>query len=96
VLPYGIDYQWDIKRLACTMGFSVGTFFDVGAHTGETSSAALDNFPQAEVFALEPHPPTFSVLQQNVTVGKSRFQAFQLALSNTLGGRLFSIRNASV
>jgi hypothetical protein len=56
VLPYGIDYQGDIKRLARTMGISVGTFFDVGAHTGETSSTALANFPQAEIFAFEPHP----------------------------------------
>jgi FkbM family methyltransferase len=46
------------------MGYSVGTFFDVGAHTGETSSAALANFPEAEVFAFEPPPPTFSVLQE--------------------------------
>jgi hypothetical protein len=35
VLPYGIDYQCDIKRLSGTMGFSVGTFFDVSARTGE-------------------------------------------------------------
>jgi FkbM family methyltransferase len=85
VLPYGIDYQCDIKRLACTMGFSVGTFFDVGAHTGETSSAALANFPRGEVFAFEPHLPTFSVLQQNIKAGRPRFQAFQLALSNRAG-----------
>jgi FkbM family methyltransferase len=85
VLPYGIDYQWDIKRLACTMGFSIGTFFDVGAHTGETSSAALANFPQAEVFAFEPHPPTFLALQQNITATSPRFQAFPLALSNKAG-----------
>jgi FkbM family methyltransferase len=85
VLPYGIDYQCDIKRLAHTMGISVGTFFDVGAHTGETSSAALANFPRASVFAFEPHPPTFSLLQQNISAGRSRFQAFQLALSNRSG-----------
>lgn len=85
VLPYGIDYQWDIERLARAMGISVGRFFDVGAHTGETSSAALANFPQAEVFAFEPHPPTFSILQQNITASKPRFQAFQLALSSRSG-----------
>jgi FkbM family methyltransferase len=85
VLPYGIDYQGDIKRLARTMGISVGTFFDVGAHTGETSSTALANFPQAEIFAFEPHPPAFSLLQQNITACRPRFRAFQLALSNRSG-----------
>jgi len=44
VLPYGIDYQHDIKRLSEIFGLTVKTFFDVGANTGQTSSAALVNF----------------------------------------------------
>jgi hypothetical protein len=56
----------DIARLSQGWGFTIRTFFDVGAHLGETTSAALKAFPSAKVFAFKPHPQTFSKLTQNI------------------------------
>jgi FkbM family methyltransferase len=83
VLPFGIDYQHDIRRMTEMLGIPIKTFFDVGAHTGETAVQALDNFPQARVFSFEPHPSTFSALSS--TVRNHRFEAFNIAISDTPG-----------
>ena len=87
VLPFGIDYQLDIRRLCDIMGISIGTIFDVGAHTGETSLAVLRNFTGARIFAFEPHPATFSVLKANVR--NPRFNGFNIALSDKAGKAQF-------
>jgi FkbM family methyltransferase len=82
-MPYGIDYMWDIKRLAELEGLSIRTFFDVGANTGQTSECALSEFPAAEVIAFEPHPGTFAELQR---LSKCRrFASHNLALSDSNG-----------
>ena len=83
VMPYGIDYMWDIKRLAEFEGLSVRTFFDVGANTGQTSERALSEFPAAEVIAFEPHPGTFAELQR---LSKCQhFASHNIALSDSNG-----------
>jgi FkbM family methyltransferase len=83
LLPLGIDYQHDIRRLTEMLDIAINTFFDVGAHTGETAVEALDNFPQARVFSFEPHPSTFSVLASRVR--NQRFEAFNIAISDKSG-----------
>jgi FkbM family methyltransferase len=83
VLPFGIDYQNDIRRLANISGFSVEVFFDVGANIGQTSLEALKNFPDATIYAFEPHETTFAALSANV-IGP-RAHAFNLALSDRAG-----------
>jgi FkbM family methyltransferase len=87
VLPFGIDYQLDIDRIADTLGVSVRTFFDIGAHTGETSLAVLRNFREARIIAFEPHPATFSALTAKVR--NPRFVAFNVALSDKGGKAQF-------
>jgi FkbM family methyltransferase len=82
VLPFGIDYQHDICRMTKTLGITIKTFFDVGAHTGETAVQALDNFPQARVLSFEPDPSTFSVLSRT---RQRRFEAFNIAMSDKSG-----------
>lgn len=42
----------DIERLCRACALSVRTFYDVGAHRGETSTLALTRFPDAHLFAL--------------------------------------------
>lgn len=83
VLPFGIDYQYDITRMSEVLGIPIKTFFDVGAHTGQTATQALNNFSQARVLSFEPHPTTFSVLSN--AVQSPRFEAFNLAISDMPG-----------
>jgi FkbM family methyltransferase len=87
VLPFGIDYQNDIRRLSGLEDISIDVFFDVGANVGQTSSAALTTFPGATIFAFEPDKTSFAQLSENVH--NSRFRAFNLALSNRLGEARF-------
>jgi FkbM family methyltransferase len=88
VMPYGIDYMWDIERLAASRDLEIKTFFDVGANTGQTSERALSEFPSAKVIAFEPHPKTFAELQR--LSKHRRFAAYNIALSDSNGvGTLF-------
>jgi len=57
-------------------------FFDVGANRGEYSSMLANRFPQAKIFAFEPHPKNFEFLAQAKT---QNFSPHALALSNTAG-----------
>ena len=51
-LPYGVDYMLDIKRLCAAWELSVKSFFDVGAHWGETSKSGPDDIPGRLGFSL--------------------------------------------
>jgi FkbM family methyltransferase len=83
-LPYGVDYMIDIERFCRAWRLSVRTFFDVGANEGQTSAAALARFPNAKVFAFEPHPQTFQRLQALIG-NHPRVTAYELALAETCG-----------
>lgn len=87
VLPYGIDYQHDIDRLSKIFGTTVNVFFDIGANTGQTAAAALKNFPAAEVYAFEPHEPSFLALKNGIS--NPRCKPFNLALSDKSGQASF-------
>jgi FkbM family methyltransferase len=93
-LPYGVEYMIDIVRLGEAWSFPIRTFFDVGAHFGETTSAALKAFPSAKVFAFEPHPQTFSKLTQNIG-NEPRFLPNNLALGESSGTVPFFENDAS-
>ena len=87
VLPTGIDYQHDIRRLCNLLHVSVRVFFDVGANTGQTSIAALENFPEASIYAFEPARSTFTALTGKIH--DHRFRAFNVALSDKAGQSRF-------
>jgi FkbM family methyltransferase len=84
VLPHGIDYQFDIKRVSETLDIPIRVFFDIGAHTGETSASAFGSFDKVCVFAFEPHKPTFDRLISAIPSTKN-FRAFNIAMSNKAG-----------
>ncbi|HEX4638355.1 MAG TPA: FkbM family methyltransferase [Chthoniobacterales bacterium] len=42
------------------------TILDIGSNIGASIIYFHDRFPDAEIFGFEPHPGTFSILQQNV------------------------------
>jgi FkbM family methyltransferase len=88
VLPYGIDFILDIKRLSRAWNVPIRTFFDVGAHEGQTSASVLSSFADARVFAFEPHPVTFSKLLQR-SAENSRLAPHNLAISNANGPARF-------
>jgi FkbM family methyltransferase len=84
VLPYGIEYMLDIERLGRAWDVPIRTFFDIGANIGQTTGLALSSFREAQVFAFEPDPVTFSKLIQ--CLGKHpRLAAYNVAISNTSG-----------
>jgi len=56
-------------------------FFDVGAHAGETLTEMARHFPQAAIYAFEPDPESFLLLQQTArTFPKASL--YQLALGD--------------
>lgn len=87
VLPLGIDYMTDIARISAAFGAPVECFFDVGAHVGQTALAVASRFPEAEIYAFEPHPATFSELRRNT--GNPRIKTFNVALSDQEGDAEF-------
>jgi FkbM family methyltransferase len=57
----------DVYRLADLEGARPELIIDVGAGIGSFSISAASKFPSATVLAFEPNPPTFALLQANVT-----------------------------
>ena len=86
-LPFGVDYLADIQRLSAALSIPIRIFFDVGAHEGDTSRAALRTFREAKVFAFEPHPSTFAKLVDSQS--SPRFTTVNVALSDAAGDRAF-------
>jgi FkbM family methyltransferase len=69
------------------------TIFDVGANGGEITSKYADLFPEAKVFAFEPFPDSFTILESKFS-GNKRIQCFQLAIGAVDSkGTLFVNRN---
>jgi FkbM family methyltransferase len=81
---YGINPLVDIQRLSRHFGYSIDTFFDVGANIGQTTHKALRAFPSASVVSFEPHPATFAQLTANVAAEK-RVATYNLALGSEAG-----------
>lgn len=57
--------------------------FDVGAHKGHYARMVRRLSPDAQVYAFEPHPATFKILQE--CAREYRFTAFPLGISDTKG-----------
>jgi FkbM family methyltransferase len=87
VLPFGIDYQSDIRRLSNLEAIPIDVFFDVGANVGQTSTVALTAFPSATVLAFEPDKASFTKLVENIQ--SPRFRSLNLALSDRSGEARF-------
>jgi len=70
-----------LRRIAPTL--RKATILDVGANHGAYASLLKDLVPDSVIYAFEPHPGTFSVLQQKAA--QKGFIAMQLAVSDTAG-----------
>ena len=58
-------------------------FFDVGANTGGYSRRLSQRFPNARIYAFEPHPKTFAVLMDGF--GFSNLKCFNIGLGEQKG-----------
>jgi FkbM family methyltransferase len=70
------------------------TILDVGANTGQFSSAVLSSHPDATVHAFEPIPDCFAVLQGRFE-GNSKFQAHNVAISDSNTVAEFEVNESS-
>jgi FkbM family methyltransferase len=82
--PFGYNLQNDIRRICLGMSRRVDVIFDVGANIGQTSVAAKSNYPAARIFAFEPTPDAFALLQKNVA-NLSGVQTYNFALGSEPG-----------
>jgi len=60
----------------------VGVVFDVGANSGSYSKTLINLFPSLSIFAFEPHPITFTKL--NNTSKEYPFASFNLGMSDNI------------
>ncbi len=59
-----LEDDYDIAKIS--RQYSGGVIVDVGANIGIFSLAASQNFQNAEIYALEPHPDAYSRLVENL------------------------------
>ena len=62
------------------------TIFDVGANRGEYCKGILDKFPNCTIFAFEPSPTTFSLLEKYLE-DEPRVKMFNFGLGETIEQR---------
>jgi FkbM family methyltransferase len=90
----GYDPFRDIRILNEKWNSSVRTFFDVGANDGSTALKAQKQFPQARIFAFEPHPETFLRLK-DATMHYSAIDPVQAALGAEAGDQVMHVYDIS-
>lgn len=88
VLPFGVDYLWDIRRTAAIHHFEIRCAFDIGAFTGNTAIEFLRAFPQADIYSFEPHPTAYSSM---LKIKSDRLHPYRLAVSNKEGDAQFFV-----
>ncbi len=69
-----LEMEW-LKRKG------IKTIIDVGANTGQFSMAAEFLFQNAKIYAFEPLPACFKILQEKI-LNKSHVKAFNVAIGN--------------
>jgi FkbM family methyltransferase len=57
--------------------------FDVGANVGDYSKSLREEYPNARIYAFEPHPRTFSYLKSNLA--SSNVKLYNIALGENPG-----------
>ena len=82
----GHDFIGDIRERLPSV--AVRTVFDVGAHIGMTALEFSDEFPDADVWAFEPHPGNFERMKANL-IGKPDVRLYQLGLGAERGALPF-------
>lgn len=72
-----------IKNLKNNLPKSINTFFDIGAHHGETTTEMLKNFQIENCFLFEPVEENFNKLEKKIFNYKNNnYKLFNFALGN--------------
>lgn len=74
----------DENKLKWLRDFRIKTVIDVGASKGSFSAEFHGIFPKAQIFAFEPLPDCFALVQKRMA-GIASFQAFNIALGDVAG-----------
>jgi FkbM family methyltransferase len=88
----GIDrYPWELmtRRIWTRLCLSADTIFDIGSNSGIYATLAKVYNSRSKVFAFEPQPNVFAVLQKNNRINGFDIRCEQLALSDTEGSLPF-------
>ena len=83
----GLFGKWEKESLKVWLKLCENSqsILDIGANTGIYSILAKTLNSNAQVFAFEPHPYFFSLLQKNKEINQQSFTALQLAATNLDG-----------
>jgi FkbM family methyltransferase len=92
---FGHDPFRDIRLLTERENLSVRTFFDVGANEGGTSLKAVKQFPEARIFAFEPHPTSFARLK-DAAEKYAAIELVQTALGAEAGDKIMHTYQVSL
>ncbi|WP_198164543.1 FkbM family methyltransferase [Rhodoplanes sp. Z2-YC6860] len=83
---YGLDVFFDIERLSKRWRRPINVIFDVGANDGAKIKIAQQRFPAGRIVAFEPHPKTFSRLQENMKTAEN-VELVNFALGSEQGAK---------
>jgi FkbM family methyltransferase len=83
----GLNGKWEKESLKLwqKLCLDANCIFDIGANTGVYSLVAKTINPSAKVFAFEPHPLFFDMLEQNIKINSFDIASYKKAISNIDG-----------
>lgn len=71
-------------------GKNVSVIFDIGANRGDVVAKYLEMFPAAIIYAFEPFPDSFGILEQRFK-GNDSVRCFKLAIADEDGMKTFYV-----
>ena len=87
------SFKEDAFAVQKEMVGNCSTIFDVGANRGEITSKYAELFPEASIFAFEPFPASFNILESCFS-GNKKIRCFRNAIGETnTRGKLFVNNN---
>ena len=86
--------RWNSEQDQKSLVAEAKVIFDVGAHLGQSSEVYLRLYPRAQIWAFEPTPATFALLQSRFAK-RSRVHPMNLALSDKQGEEPFHLAAGS-
>jgi len=89
-----LDGQYENASVKSEDGW---TILDIGAGLGDFAVHMARNHPHSNVYAYEPFPPSFALLQENLRLNQvDNVQAFPLAVCSEAGSMRFHIASEAV
>lgn len=86
----GIDgYEKVTMKIWIALCKKAEIIFDIGANTGVFSLVAASNNSSAKIYAFEPLPQTFKILDKNILKNSFNIQPVQFAVSDQEGSSTF-------